>query len=63
MSFDIYFAGAQTPTVDDFIYNLGANRLYSYFSERKHIDNYIERIKQETLLFSKNVWIAPRAQN
>ena len=45
MSFDIYFAGAQTPTVDDFIYNLGANRLYSYFSERKHIDNYIERIK------------------
>lgn len=27
------------------------------------IGDFRERIKQETLLFSKNVWIAPRAQN
>ena len=45
MSFDLYFAGAQTDEVDDFIYNLGANRLFSYFSERKYIDKYIEKIK------------------
>lgn len=47
MGFDIYFAGAQTPGVDEFIYNLGANRLYSYFSERKHIEKYIELLKTE----------------
>ena len=27
------------------------------------IGDFRERIKQETLLFSKNVWIAPHAQN
>ena len=43
---NLYFAGAQTPMIDEYIYNLGANRLYSYFSEKKHIDRYIELLKR-----------------
>lgn len=43
--FDIYFAGAQTPFIDSYIYNLGANRLYSYMTEKRHVDRYIELLK------------------
>lgn len=43
--FQLYFAGAQTDLIDSHIYDLGANRLFSYLSEKRNVDKYIELIK------------------
>ena len=41
MSFDYYFAGCQTPRLEQVIISLGANVLKSYLTEKKFISTLV----------------------
>ena len=46
MGFNLYFAGGHTPTSDEFMMNLGGNRLYTQSYERKIGERWMSKIKE-----------------